>query len=192
MRHYFGVDLGQINYYAAGYAKGPNLGLFYQYKHYRFLSLNASCFYNDISGRQRSYYDLLTDYRSFGGCLKLGFDASLRINRARTTRLFFGYQEALLKYHEEGSFSAKDQYWPDYEYRFRKSYKPQFATEFILGLSVEKKRLTFRAQIYHMFDDHIRRIEKHDEIVPGYKSVFFPGFGFRKTGLNFLLLYRLI
>lgn len=190
-KHYVGLDICQFNYLAGGSPRLANYAVMYQYRAFRFFNINASFFANNVHTKPAHNYVEMTEYASRGSCLKLGGQFNLRLSRNKASRIFLGYQGALIHYHETGSFLINRLYWGNHEYRFDKKYPNQLALEYIIGFQFGSERLVFQPQFYAMFDQHIRRVASHNEVLDGYRSPFIPGFGYRKAGINFLVLYRL-
>ncbi len=190
-QHQAGIDLSQLNYLVTTKKQGFNAGLFYQYQPFRFLSLNASVFSNHVFTKRRQGYRELVAYESRGTCFKLGFDVSLRLNRNKSTRVFWGYQKGLIHGRESGRFFAGNQYWGDHNFEYATKARNYLVTEWIFGFQFGNRNLVFRPQFYGMFAKDDDRISKRHDIVENYHSPFIPGYGFIRGGINFLLLYRL-
>lgn len=190
-RHNGGIDLSQFVYFTGPNKKGFNGGAFYQFQPFRFLAFNASGFVNNVYWQRNQGYAELVDYESHGLAVKAGLELSLRLSRSKNSRLFFGYQEAMISYRESGRFFVDGLYWGVHERAFNLPARTYLATEWIFGFEFCKDKWIFRPQFYGMFADHDARISSHDEVVTGYKSPFIPGFGFIRGGVNLLLLYKL-
>lgn len=185
-----GLDISQFNYFINPGKKGLNMGIIGQYRPYRFLSLNGALIRNYTGAQRGQAIGYLNEYISKGSCIKLGFDVSLKIGKSpHGTRLFFGYQGMAIRYNEAGRFE-KTNYWGTYTQNFETETKTVFAREVIFGLQFRSGRITIRPQVYSIFLKDDIRISHDNTIVEGYKSPFVPGLGFRRSGLNFIMLYR--
>ena len=189
-KHYAGVDMCQFGYLAGGRPMLSNYAIMYQYRAFRFFNINASFFSNNVHTKPVGNYVEMTEYASRGLCFKLGGQFNLRLSRNKASRIFLGYQGALIHYQETGNFAINQLYWGNHKYSFDKKYPNQFAMEYIIGFQFGRERIVFQPQIYAMFDRHIRKVSSHNEVLDGYRSPFIPGFGYKKAGLNFLILYR--
>jgi hypothetical protein len=186
-----GLDLSQFSYLLDQKKKELNVGIFAQYKPYYLLGFNTSLIYNHVRSPRSNGYKNLEDYHSRGTCLKLGFDLSIRLSRRkRDTRGFIGYQACLVGYKESGRFEI-DNYWGKYTSDFETRWRTGYAGEVIFGFQFLKGRWLLRPQVYIVFDNNDRRISRNDAVLNGYSSPFVPGFGYRRGGLNFILVCKL-
>lgn len=184
-----GLDLSQF-YYLTNIKPGFNAAVFGQYKPFRFLSLHASCFINNISDERRYGYSQLKDYENHGMCLKAGFDGSLRISRNRDFRAFMGLQFGAISFRESGRFELDNGYWDSHHYVFSTPSRAYQVAEFNIGLQYTKKNWIFRPQFYMFLAKDDKRVSYHNEIADGYYSPFVPGYGYQRKGVNFILMYR--
>ncbi|MES2618524.1 MAG: hypothetical protein V4613_11640 [Bacteroidota bacterium] len=186
-----GLDISQFNYLIGTGSKGFNAGVCGQYQPYRFLSINTSLMHNSVNYQRGKWYDRLEKYHSEGVCFKLGFDLSVKISKGeKNTRAFFGYQGMITRYKESGQFEI-DNYWGKYTNTYETKIRQKLAREVIFGLQYNKKQWIIRPQIFSIFAMDDIRISPNDDIVKGYKSPFIPGFGFRRGGINLIVMYRL-
>jgi hypothetical protein len=185
-QHLFGVDLAQLNYYAGSNEKNFNFGINYQYRPVRFLSLNTALIYNHVNYQRSNQYQNIYDYNSKGICFKLGYDVSLGLSNDKKTRLFIGHQLGILNFKETGDIKIKN-FWGDYNKYFFNKPKTSHATEIIVGVKTNIKKAHLIFQFYSMFLPSDSRVSTQDEIAYGYKSIFLPGYGFKRGGLNLIL-----
>jgi hypothetical protein len=185
-QHMIGVDLAQLNYYVGPNDDNFNFGINYQYQPVRFLSINSALIYNHVNYQRSKYYNNLYNYNSKGVCFKLGYDVSLSLSKDKKTRLFIGHQLGFVNYKETGEIIVKNQ-WGDYHQQFSYQHKTKHATEIILGIKTHIKKVQLIFQFYSMFLPSDKRVSTHDKIASGYRSVFIPGYGFKRGGLNLIL-----
>jgi len=185
-----GIDLSQFNYYF-NKKTGFNAAIVGQYKPYRFLGLNASCFINHIDDERKMGYPQLYDFKARGMCFKAGFDGSMRISRNRQLRAFMGLQLGVISFRESGRFVLENNYWGAHHYVFSSPYRTYQVAEFNAGLQFTKNKWTFRPQFYCFLGKEDKKVSYHNDIVEGYKSPFVPGYGYNRRGVNFIVMYRL-
>jgi hypothetical protein len=188
-QHLIGLDLAQINYYTAQENLYLNIGVNYQYRPVRFLSLNSSLIFNDMNKFVSNEYENLYDYKSKGICFKYGYDVSLGLSNDKKTRLFIGQQFGILNYSESGNvilreFGQRDNY---YQQNFSKKHQTSYGSELILGLKTNINKTFLLFQMYFMTEKSDKRVSSRDEIAYGYQSVFLPGYGFKRHGLNLII-----
>jgi hypothetical protein len=186
-----GLDLAQFNYYLDTHKTGFNAGGFAQYKPYYFLGLNAALVYNNVHTTRSNGYFNLKSYNSRGICLKLGFDASVRLSRRkRDTRALIGFQSDLVAYKESGSFVIEN-YWGNHINTFETRTRLVRVTEINFGFQFLFGRCILRPQVYSIFGMDDESASRNESVMRNYSSPFIPGLGFRRGGLNLLLVYTL-
>jgi hypothetical protein len=191
---YIGADLSQFTYIKHS---AFNAGIAAQYKPFYFLSLNSALGYNNVSRFRAVKYRNMVEYNSRGGFLKLGFDLSLRLSKEnRNNRIFIGFQTMLIDFKESGRFEIKN-YWDTVSIPFKAEPRVAIANEIIFGFQASYKRWLIRPQFYVTLENDDKRVSYNDKasmgyfdkFLTGYRSPFIPGFGFRRGGLNMLVMY---
>ncbi len=187
--HFLGFDMAQFNYLVNDHPRTLHFGVNYQYRPVRFLSLNSALIYNHVNFVRKNEYRNLYDYNSKGLCFKYGYDFSVGITRDKRTRLFIGQQFGVLRYKESGNIDLNTVIWGNLNYQesFSQQHKTYHASELILGLKTNVKKVHLIFQFYIMSNNSDKKVSSHDEIAEGYKSIFLPGYGFRRNGLNLVI-----
>jgi hypothetical protein len=187
--HFLGFDVAQFNYLVNDHPKTLNFGINYQYRPVRFFSLNAALIYNHVNFVRKNEYRNLYDYNSKGFCFKYGYDFSVGITRDKRTRLFIGQQFGVLSYKETGDIDLNTLIWGNLNYQesFSQKHSPSHASELVLGLKTNVRKVHLIFQFYMMSNKSDDRVSSHDKIAEGYKSIFLPGYGFRRNGLNLVI-----
>lgn len=185
-----GTDLSQFNYYVTGQKQGLNFATQLQYKPFRFLTFNNVLGYNEVNDERGQGFVSLNQYNSKGAYVKLGFDVSLGIARYKpNNRFFIGYQWGYLRFSESGVFQMGNLYWSNFNLPYTRQKASYSAHEFIFGYQWIKDNWGIRIQGYAMHDKPNAKISKPNGIIDGYKSPFIPGYGYRRGGVNVILLF---
>lgn len=186
-----GVDFSQVLYYVSSKGTGVNLGVSAQYKPYNFVELNASIISNHVRKQGGIRHYNAFEYYSKGYCVKIGATLSARISQKyRTKRIFLGWNTAFASIEEKGSFSFPDLYWSPYVFNIESKRSFIGLDEIVCGLQFPIKKTLLKIQLYSILAKDEARISyiKNDQIGRFY-SPFIPGFGYRRGGLNLMLLF---
>ncbi|MEZ4804498.1 MAG: hypothetical protein R2852_03165 [Bacteroidia bacterium] len=188
-----GLDLSQFNYMIEKKPSAMNFATSVHYKPFYFLSLNGAIGYNKTHSQREQGYSELIEYESKGSFAKFGFDLSLGLSkRYLDKRIFIGYQWSSLNFHESGIFERRNLYWSDLHIPYKRENHKFNAGELVLGYKAMKFRWGYRIQIYSMSSNKDIQISRSESPVSNFRSPFLPGYGYHRSGINFILMYRLL
>ena len=187
-----GMDLVQPFYMLDSRKNGLNCAFAGMYKPYNFLSLNASVFYNQINYDKKSAYRNLSDYSSIGTCFKLGPELSLKVGRRKkiVRRLGWGYNYGLLNFREKAHIVIHDPVWGDYDVDFKTPQKRFGVWEYYFNYQLEVKTWMLKFQVFGLFNSSSRNINDNTRMFSDYKSIFVPGYGYNRGGINLFVYYK--
>jgi len=188
-----GMDLTQLTYFVSPHRTGLNIGLNGQYKLLKQLTATTAFYFNDVSNSRGHGYINMSDYKSRGYCLKLGVQTGVKLYSAPRSRhsLIVGLNYGKSSFRESGIMVTRSKYWGDYYVPFNTSAKEADCLEMTMGYEFVGVKRSFKVQFYTMYlaDDNKGVID--DTVAVGYRTVFLPGYGYNKMGLNCIYSFNL-
>lgn len=188
-----GVDLTQWTYFVSPHKTGLNIGLCGQYKILKQLSLSSALYFNDVSNSRGNGYINMSDYRSRGYCIKLGVQTGVKLYKTARSRhsLVTSLSYGRVNFRESGVLNTRSKYWGDDVKIFSTSAKIADCMEWAFGYEFTGVKRSFKFQYYTMFMAYDSKEIVDNSIAAGYRSVFLPGYGFYKMGLNCIYSFNL-
>lgn len=187
-----GLDISQLSYYLSPHKTGLNIGINGQYKLLKQLSVTGGFYFNDISNSRGRGYVYLSDYKSRGYCLKLGIQTGVKVYSTKKSRhsVVMGVGYGKVSFRESGLMVTRNKYWGDYYEPFNTIAKNASSFEYTIGYELVGLKRSFKVQYYNMLLSFNKNFV-NNSIANRYSSVFVPGYGFFRFGLNCIYSFNI-